>query len=198
MAKEPRPVRESSMPPAWIWTAPLKSLAWRMALSTKVPFPVLVRDWLPSISEVIVRRCEAVSVLMMSSFVSARSVPPEIEVIVPTLRSAIPVPVAVAAELSVNCVPETMPATVVPAAIPVPVTVAPTTMPAVLVTSTVVNPSVVTPAARVVIVVPAEPVCRMPPEMSLRRPPSGIATMEEPPALKRRVRGATTLRVVPA
>ena len=136
--------------------------------------------------------------LMMSSFVSARSVPPEIEVIVPTLRSAIPVPVAVAAELSVNCVPETMPATVVPAAIPVPVTVAPTTMPAVLVTSTVVNPSVVTPAARVVIVVPAEPVCRMPPEMSLRRPPSGIATMEEPPALKRRVRGATTLRVVPA
>ena len=198
MANEPRPVRESSMVPAWIWTAPEKSLAWRAALRTKVPSPVLVRDCEPSISEVIVRRCAAVSVLMMSSLVRERNVPPEMEVIVPTLRSAMPVPVAVAAELSVKRVGESMLAMVVPAAMPVPVMEAPTAMPAVLVTSTVVRPSVVEPPASVVSVVPAEPVCRMPPEMSLRRPPSGMVTIEEPAALKRRVSGETTLRVVPA
>ena len=49
MAKEPRPVRESSIPPAWIWMGPEKSFARRSALSTKTPSPVLVRDCDPSI-----------------------------------------------------------------------------------------------------------------------------------------------------
>ena len=135
--------------------------------------------------------------LKISSLLSARSVPPEMDVTVPTLRSERPEPVAVAAVLSVNWVPETMLATVVPAAIPVPVTEAPTTKPVVLVTSTVVRPKVVAPAESAVTVVPAEAVWRMPPEMSFRRPPSGTTTMEEPAALKRTVRGATTFWVVP-
>ena len=56
MANEPRPVRPSSMTPAWIWTKPLKSLAKAPARSASTPFPVLVTPWRPSIDDVIRRR----------------------------------------------------------------------------------------------------------------------------------------------
>ena len=56
MAKEPRPERASSRTPAWIWTRPLKSLAWAPARSTNVPLPVLVMPCCPSMEEVTTRR----------------------------------------------------------------------------------------------------------------------------------------------
>ena len=134
----------------------------------------------------------------MISRVGERSVPPWMTVMEPALRSVRPVPDAVAAEVSVKRVAESTLATVVPAGMPVPVTRAPTTRPAVLVTSTVAEPRVVVPEARAVTAVAEEAVCRMPPEMTLRRPPSGMETTDEPAALKRSVIGETTLSSEPA
>ena len=138
------------------------------------------------------------SPLTMISRVGERSVPPWMTVTEPALRSAKPVLDAVATEVSVKRVAESILATVAPEGMPVPVTRAPTVRPAVLVTSTVGEPRVVTPAARAVTVVAEEAVCRMPPEMIFRMPPSGIETMDEPAALKRRVIGETTLSSEPA
>ena len=136
--------------------------------------------------------------LTMISRVGERSVPPWMTVTEPALISARPVLDAVAAEVSVKRVAESMLATVVPEGMPVPVTRAPTMRPAVLVTSTVAEPRVVAPAARVVTVVAEEAVCRIPPEMIFRMPPSGMETTEVPAELKRSVIGETTLSSEPA
>ena len=108
------------------------------------------------------------------------------------------VPVAVASLSTRNSVAEVMLVMRAPPGIPTPETGMPTRSPDVLATVTVAEPRVVPAPARLVTAEPAPKVCRIPPELIRRMPPSGTASKEEPAALNRTEIGATTFCKTPA
>ena len=134
---------------------------------------------------------------MMSSRVGERRVPPWMTVTAPAV-TATPVPEATAGRSMRKVLASTTCVTRAPAGRPVPETGMPGMRPAVLATLTEREPKVVAPLVRLRFVVAAAEVWRMPPEITLRIPPSGMDRSEEPAALKRTLMGETTLSSEPA
>ena len=138
-----------------------------------------------------------VSFEMMSSRVGERRVPPWMTVTAPAV-TATPVSEATAGRSMRNVVASTTCVTRAPAGSPVPETGMPGMRPVVLATLTEREPTVVAPLVRLRLEVAAAAVCRMPPEITLRMPPSGMVSSDEPAALKRTLIGETTLSSEPA
>ena len=138
-----------------------------------------------------------VSFEMMSSRVGERRVPPWMTVTAPAV-TATPVSEATAGRSIRKVVASTTWVTRAPAGRPVPETGMPGMRPVVLATLTEREPTVVAPLVRLRLAVAAAAVCRMPPEITLRMPPSGMVSRDEPAALKRTLIGETTLSSEPA
>ena len=140
---------------------------------------------------------------MMSSRVGERRVPPWITVTEPAV-SAAPERAATTGRsirkvvASTICVMRAPAGRPVPAGWPVTETGMPGMRPAVLATVTESEPAAALAPVTARVALPAAAVWRMPPEMTLSTPPSGMLRREEPVALKRTLIGETTLRSEPA